>query len=84
MIAAGATVLRAGGVQITLDPLRIPAYVDGDEPGCLWLGPKQSTASRASGQVVNLVPNPSFEQGVQGWESGASPSIGPASGSARG
>lgn len=69
--AAGVTVIRADGVQITPDAARIPAYVEGDEPGCSWLGASHASASSGPTGVVNLVPNPSFEHGIEGWRSGS-------------
>ena len=71
--AVGATTLRADGVQITREPTRFPGYVDGDEPECLWLGPREASASRRLAGVLNLVPNPSFERGVKGWRSSSGP-----------
>jgi len=61
-------VLRADGVQITVEPVRLPNYVDGNEPGCSWLGLADASESRCPAQEVNLVPNPSFEHGTAGWK----------------
>ena len=71
--AAAPTVLRADGVQITIGPPRNPAYVEGDEPGCAWLGPRQASASSRPPAAVNLVPNPNFEGGTEGWRRGYGP-----------
>jgi hypothetical protein len=71
--ATGATTLRAGGVQMTLDPARFPGYVDGDEPGCAWDGPSGASASRGPRGIINLMPNPNFERGLDGWRKVASP-----------
>jgi hypothetical protein len=64
-----ATVVRADGVQITTDPMRVPPYVAGDEPGSSWTGTAHASASRGPAGVVNLVPNPSFEHGTEMWRS---------------
>ncbi|HWE52676.1 MAG TPA: cellulase family glycosylhydrolase [Bryobacteraceae bacterium] len=69
--AAGVTVLRADGVQMTIEPARLPAYVDGEQPGCSWQGTRESSPSRCPAAAVNLVPNPSFEYGITTWKSAA-------------
>jgi len=71
MNAVGATILRADGVQITVNPKHLPEYVDGSQPGCSWLGARDSSESQCPAAAVNLVPNPSFEYGITEWKSDA-------------